>query len=141
MTNNPLKCVVLVDDNAPDNFVHRRMLARAGIADTVNEFEYAEDALRFLRSPDRPAVDLLIVDINMPRMDGYQFAEEYRKLFPELKAKMPMVILTSSVDPSDEFWTQSHPEISGLVRKPLEIEALEPFVRKTAEESPAAQHG
>ena len=125
--------VVLVDDSAPDNYVHRLMMKRAGFARNISDFEYAEDALDYLGSTARPEVDLVIVDINMPRMDGYEFADAYHKLVADQKIDAPIYILTSSIDPSDEERANQHPGIAGFLSKPLEMDALfDIFFRRRA---------
>lgn len=116
--------ILFVDDSAEDSFFVRRVLKKTCPDRTVYEFTYAEEALHFLRSPGRPPVDLALVDIAMPRMDGFEFVELYSNLYPELRGAARLFIMSSSLDPSDQARALAHPIISGYVKKPLTPEVL-----------------
>ena len=100
-------------------FFLRRSLEKAVPDAEVHVFGYAEDALRYLRSPNRPHVDLLLIDISMPRMTGFEFADAYLELYPELRGNAPVYILSSSLDPTDQARALEHPAVSGYLEKPL----------------------
>ena len=68
--------VVLVDDNEPDNIYHEAVLRRVGFAGDVQVFEHTPDALRFLRACDPKEQTLVLLDVNMPGMNGWEFAQQ-----------------------------------------------------------------
>ena len=57
----------------------------------VTSFALALEALDLLQSPDRPEIDLIISDINMPQMNGLEFVERTQKLCPEV----PVILITA----------------------------------------------
>lgn len=111
--------ILALEDSSSDLFFLRRSLQKVLPESRLHEFVYAEDAIRFLKSPERPHLDLLLVDINMPRMTGFEFADAYLELYPELRGNAPVYIVSSSLDPSDQALAKAHPAISGYVEKPI----------------------
>jgi CheY-like chemotaxis protein len=130
-----LETILIVDDSSADNYAGRRLLTKAAIARDVRDFTSAEAALAYLRSPGRPHINLILVDINMPRMNGFQFADEYEQLYPELKANTRVVMLSASLNPADQQRAESHPAIDGFMQKPIDIGQLQIFLSRLEEEA------
>ncbi len=87
--------ILALDDSASDLFFLRRQLRKAAPDCELHEFKYAEDALRFLKSPDRPALDLVLVDINIPRTNGFDFVADFAALYPELRGDARVYVTSS----------------------------------------------
>lgn len=121
---------MVLEDTSSDLFFLRRALSKSGSDVELHEFHYAEDALHFLKSPERPKLDLLLVDVNMPRMTGFEFADAYAALYPELRGNAPVYILSSSLDPQDKERAEAHPSISGFLEKPVAKDAIEVLLSK-----------
>lgn len=82
--------ILVVDDAATVRLYHRKLLDDAGWQ--VDEAVNGVEALERVHAQDADApFDLYIVDINMPRMDGYSFVRELRKLDPRHQAPVLMV--------------------------------------------------
>jgi two-component system chemotaxis response regulator CheY len=84
------KRILIVDDAATVRMYHRKILGDAGwhIADANNGIEALE---RVHAQDDGEHYDLYVVDINMPRLDGYGFVRELRRLGAEHQAPVLMV--------------------------------------------------
>ncbi len=67
---------------------------------------------------------LIFLDINMPVMDGWEFAEAFSKLDQEQKGNSKIIMLTSSINPDDKERASQLSSISGFQSKILSIEAL-----------------
>jgi CheY-like chemotaxis protein len=113
-----LKTIILIDDSESDNFFHSLIIEEAKVADRIATFEYAEKALTYLQQTSDIDVELIFLDINMPRMDGFQFLEDYNKLNDNQKAKA-VIMLTTSLNPLDEMRAKTFSEIKGFRNKPL----------------------
>ncbi len=88
--NQPHKRILVVDDAATVRMYHRKILSDAGwhTDEASNGIEALERVLA--QDADKP-FDLYVVDVNMPRMDGYGFVRELRRLDPVHQAPVLMV--------------------------------------------------
>ncbi len=120
---NKLNCVMLIDDNEDDNFFHKIVLKEAGVTDNIKVAESGIEALEFLTNGgDIP--ELMFLDINMPKMNGWEFLNEYRKLRVDQRAQVIIIMLTTSLNPADSEKAHQIPEINGFETKPLTKEKL-----------------
>ena len=124
---------MLVDDNMDDNFYHERIIRKNNAADTIVVKESGIEALEYLEST-RDAVNILpgliILDINMPGMNGWEFLDEFNKLDEELQSKMVVIMLTTSVNPADEAMAKTYDILADFKTKPLTKEMLEDILTK-----------
>lgn len=134
-----LNCVLLIDDDEATNFINQMVIKRAGITDTIEVALNGREALEFLTNSGKheketehpfPQPMLILLDINMPVMDGWEFLEAYHKLPESQKAEIVIVMLTTSLNPDDTQRAAEISEISGFRSKPLTIELVEDIMRK-----------
>ena len=125
-----LNCILLIDDDEPTNFLNKLIIEEAECAVNVQVEQSATDALDYLTTEDVDVAgsgstpDLIFLDINMPAMDGWEFLEEYQKLTPAQKARVIVVMLTTSYNPEDEVKARNHGLIAEFRNKPLTTEML-----------------
>jgi two-component system response regulator len=90
--------ILLVEDNAGDALLTREALRDAKMANTLEWVQDGVEAMAFLRREgryaDAPMPDLILLDLNMPRMDGREVLAELKN-DPALK-HIPVVVLTTS---------------------------------------------
>lgn len=118
-----LREVLVVDDSDADLLYARLILEAAGVADKVSTFETAHDVLDYLQRPEGHAVDVILLDLNMPEMNGFEFLEAYQKLHRAQRARAVVVMLTSSPDPADQARALSFDCVKGYVVKPIDLAA------------------
>ena len=120
--------VVLIDDSEPDLLFSTLMVERSGAARAVQAFDSAREALAWLDSPEAHDVDLILLDINMPGMDGFEFLREFEARSPG-SAAPPIVMLTSSPDPDDQRRAQAHASVRGYLVKPITLDVARDLAR------------
>jgi len=95
--------ILLVDDNADDILIAKRAFKECDIRNKVYVTYDGDEAIQFLRKEDKykdvPTSGLVILDLNMPKVDGFEVLETI-KGDDKLKS-IPIIVLTSSSRPED----------------------------------------
>ncbi|GGG43050.1 response regulator [Hymenobacter glacieicola] len=115
-----LSCILLVDDDKTTNFLNRLLLENLGVADRVLVAENGREALRLIEqnSTEETCPALILLDINMPVMNGFDFLDAYQDLSFDHKQSVVIVMLTTSLNPRDVARLQQLPT-NGFMNKPL----------------------
>jgi CheY-like chemotaxis protein len=137
MIDQPIE-VLLVEDSVSDAKLFQRWLSESDLVKSIHLVHDGESALGFLRGDgrfaDTPRPDLLMLDINLPRMSGLEVLAEV-KSDPAL-AEIPVVMITSSVFESDHQKAQDL-QVDLFLSKPADadeftalVESVEAFWQK-----------
>lgn len=129
---NKLNCILLVDDDIATNFINKKIIQKAEIAEQVHVAMNGKEAIDYLCNKGKfepkencfPKPELILLDINMPVLDGWDFIDCYRKLDDNYKQNIVIVMLSSSFNPEDKAKADSIPEISEFRQKPMSKGAL-----------------
>lgn len=108
--------ILYVEDNPDNRNLVRRVLNAEGYA--VVEAAQAEQAFRKLESED---IDLILMDINMPDMDGYTLTAKIKKM--EKYRNIPIVAVTANVMRGDRE-KSLEAGCDGYIQKPIDIDTL-----------------
>lgn len=118
-----LQEILLVDDNPADNFIHKSVIERLQAAVKVTVTEDGAQALDYLRqiaqSPQRQMPELIFLDINMPRMNGWEFLDQLEKMPDLMENTIVVMMLTTSLHPDDQAAADQRDELAGFLNKPL----------------------
>lgn len=120
----PIERILLIDDEEVDQRQYARIITRSQLAGDLITFFYADEALDFLLSRDSPEIDLIFLDINIPRMDGFEFLDA---LIEAKGLVEPTVIfmLSTSLDPADKARALSYEAVKAFIDKPLRLKDIE----------------
>lgn len=121
-----MKNVLLVDDDLIFNFLSTKMLERMGFIGHIDTALNGQQALKlfndyFIKIKVLP--DIILLDLNMPIMDGFEFIEAFRNLNLPGKDKVRIIIVSSSQNPDDMARARQLGVIQYL-DKPLNEETL-----------------
>lgn len=130
---NQMPQFLLIDDDAVNNFITRTIIKKTlGKVDII-EFTQPEQGLQYLKDykRDEPTngETILLLDINMPVMTGWDFLKNFNELPREQIQHFKIYILTSSISPKDLELANQNPHIIDLIHKPFNTNKLLKLVR------------
>jgi CheY-like chemotaxis protein len=130
------KNFLLVEDEANDRFLMEREFKQSlayGRLDTASDgvegIEYLEGKGQYADRSKYPLPDAILLDLKMPRMDGFQFLEWLRSRGPLGLRRLPVIVLSSSILRQDMERAYALGADS-YVTKPQDLEGLHQFVEK-----------
>lgn len=115
--------ILLVEDNPGDAFLTKEALRESRFSHRLSVVEDGEEAIQFLRREgkyhDAPWPDLILLDLNLPKMDG-------RELLAEIKEDtqlrhIPVIVLTTS-DARQDVWGAYKLHANCYLTKPIQME-------------------
>lgn len=123
---NDTKKIMLVDDDCMFILIHRRMLELSGITAEIQTASSGKEALELLLESEKAKdalPDVILLDLTMPGMDGFEFLANLEKLRIPEADKMKIIIVTSSADPRDKARLTRF-KIENYLQKPVQREVL-----------------
>lgn len=122
-----IKTIHVIDDDEIYSFTIDRVLTRAQIADKVVFFTDGKAAINFLtentNNPDQ-LPEMILLDINMPVMNGWGFLEAYAALLPQIKKKITLYVVSSSISAEDFALVKKNKVVTDYLVKPLTLDKL-----------------
>lgn len=126
---------IIVDDDAVNNFVCHRVIHMAFPYSGVKMFTDPEVALEYLKSEyDCSLKTILFLDINMPKLSGWDFLKILGELDPSITKNLKVYMLSSSIHLQDKARSAGSKNVWNFIAKPLTKEAVESTVKKLQEE-------
>ncbi len=125
-----LNSILLVDDDPDDNYYHQVIINDMNIVEHIDIVRNGIEAITYLKTENRTPPDIIFLDLNMPKMNGWEFLEQYKHLAPAQKSKILIVILTTSTNPDDIKRAKEIQEVTDFETKPLSKELLTEILRQ-----------
>lgn len=128
-----LDCILLVEDDDTINFYNQFLIQNLGITDNVVVTKNGKEALDYLEKAGKgeaKSPSLILLDINMPVMNGFEFIEAYEGLPENWKSQILVVMLTTSLHDADLQRAKAHPSIAEYFYKPMMEQGLNDLVEK-----------
>ena len=115
--------ILLVEDDAADAHLTRMAFEEGRVRVDLQHVENGEEAFAYLRGEGeyqgKPVPDLILLDLNMPRMDGREFLREVKQ-YEKLRA-IPVVVLTTS-DAESDIYASYDQGAAGFIVKPVSVD-------------------
>ncbi|MDG4715336.1 response regulator [Winogradskyella marincola] len=128
-----IKTLTLVDDDDIFVFLTTKIIEQTNLVDLIKVFGNGLDAINFLKE-NKNNVDalpeIILLDLSMPIMNGWQFLEKYNKLNPTIGKKITIYICSSSISPDDITRAKTISEVSDYIIKPITKDKLIDLIKK-----------
>jgi CheY-like chemotaxis protein len=124
------KCL-LIDDTVVDRFIHGKLLSHYKVAASIDECSSGKEGLVYLESTiiAEKVPDLILLDLMMPEMDGFEFLRPYNSLVTKFKKKPLLFMVSSTEDERDISRAKANEHIVKLLRKPLRPDYLVELIK------------
>jgi CheY-like chemotaxis protein len=121
---------LVIDDSYIDRLVSGMVIKRTFNID-VHEASDGQQGLDWLQTQKQLSKNRLIIllDIMMPKMNGFEFLERFDRLDQSLRADTTIVMLSSTLDPADRKRAEKHPAVKKLLSKPLSANELKELLK------------
>ena len=121
------KAIWIVDDDAIYQIIVNKIIQRSELFSAISSFKNGRDAIDNLHhaaaiNGDLP--DIILLDINMPIMDGWEFMEAMALVKPNLSKEIVVYIVSSSIAIEDKSKSKSYENILGYLSKPITVNDL-----------------
>lgn len=128
--------VLLIDDSDADNFFHKITIKKSTLCEKVETFTSAAEALKRLTTAaasNAEMPDIILLDINIPLVDGWEFLERYGREVDEAHRTPKIFMLSTSLNPKDRVRAEEHPLVEGYYSKPLETKSFIEMIKHILE--------
>jgi two-component SAPR family response regulator len=117
---------IVIDDSKLDCFIAEKIIKNTGKSGSIRSFQQAKDALDFISTAptDDQADTIVLVDIQMPLMNGFEFVEEFEKLPMSITSHYTIYIISSSINENDLSRVHNYPSVKQFLNKPLNSNSL-----------------
>ncbi|WP_159476529.1 two-component system response regulator [Dyadobacter sp. 3J3] len=128
-----INLICVIDDDQIYTFLIKRIIEHAEVAENTIFFKNGLDALQFFvdkKMQPEELPELILLDINMPILDGWQFLAGYSKLKPVIEKEMTLYMTSSSDDQDDYNRAMAIDSVKDFIRKPIDVDMLKKLVEQ-----------
>ena len=122
----------IVDDDEIILYLAEKIIKKSDFSEKLEKFSNGKSALerlKFSLKVGENVPDVIMFDLNMPEMNGWEFIKQLNAIFEEENVHIPTFIFTSSIDPADLERSYSFSNVKGYIPKPLTTIKLDKILR------------
>ena len=126
MIDEPLH-ILIIDDDEINNFIAAKLIDKIPPKAKVSTCVNGQEGINFVRNKlnnQNEFPDIIFLDINMPLMNGWEFLEEYEQIKNDIKKKVTINMLSSSVYNDDITKAETYSTVNKFISKPLTIDKI-----------------
>ena len=116
-----IKRIILIDDEPIVTMLNSRMIEKVNKNIERLSFNNPREALKYLETNK---ADLILLDINMPEMNAWEFLNHMQNLL----LNHTVIIVSSSINPQDRVKASTYKNVKGFLNKPLMVDDLKLFL-------------
>jgi CheY-like chemotaxis protein len=120
--STPFPHFIIIDDSQLDCFIGEKIIQNTGAYSSIKSYTQATDALEQIKNSDpgqADAITIIVLDIQMPVMNGFQFVEAFERLSENIRSKYAIFMFSSSINENDKNRMENHPSILKFYGKPI----------------------
>ena len=124
---------MLIDDNEVDLKINSKIITISKLFDEIIVCQSGDQALAYINKnidTEENLPDFILLDIQMPEMDGFEFLELFKKFPDPVKDKCLIAMLSSTLDFGDIKKAEANPYVIKLLKKPLFPKELEEVLKR-----------
>lgn len=120
--------LLMIDDNPIEHLIMQKMLANYHLFPNAVHSIDAKIIIQFFMEKQKlkeQLPDLIFLDLNMPRFNGWDFLTRFNELYPLLAKTIDVYIVSSSINPKDHIRCKKYAFVKSFLMKPLKKQTLE----------------
>jgi CheY-like chemotaxis protein len=121
------KIIWVIDDDFIYQTIIHKLIQKSGVFSAHSSFMNGKEAINTLKNTlgeNDFLPDIILLDINMPVMDGWEFMEEIKMIKSKISKKIIIYIVSSSIALEDKNKSKTFPDIFGYIPKPISVADL-----------------
>lgn len=126
--------VLCIDDDPISVMLCKKVITRSQFAAKTDSANNGENALQYLQatveSPDSTYPEIILLDLNMPIMNGWEFLENYERRFAPTHVSTKIIVLSSTIDPEDVRKSKQFSTVLDFISKPITVDSLKEVEQK-----------
>jgi CheY-like chemotaxis protein len=123
--------ILVIDDDDIFIFLTRKMLQSTGMVESITVCRSATEAIELLHTMDGNWPDVILLDLNMPEMNGWEFLQQYQLLVKHVKTPPRLYVVSSSIADNDTERAKKIKGVDGYIAKPLTNDRIIGMIRET----------
>ncbi|MFD2917387.1 response regulator [Psychroserpens luteus] len=132
---NKIDIACIIDDDPIFIFGAKRMMELSDFCNSFMIFKNGQEAINNLKSimlAGEEIPEVILLDINMPIMDGWEFLDEFTQI--ESHKLITIYIVSSSIDPVDLQRAKRYENVSNFIIKPIAIQTLKNILQEVSQD-------
>ncbi|SEG44834.1 response regulator [Flavobacterium urumqiense] len=121
------KTIWVIDDDIIYQIIVNKIIEKSEMFSSISSFKNGKEALDAVTNSfndNETLPDIILLDINMPIMDGWEFMEGMTLLKPSITKQIIVYVVSSSIAAEDKNKAKTYPDILGYLSKPVNINDL-----------------
>jgi len=124
---------IIIDDSRLDCFIAEKIIQNSGTYSSVKSYMEATEAYEAIKNGligDDSVITIIILDIQMPVMNGFQFVEVFEQLPKEIQSKFAIFLFSSSINENDKNRLDNYPSIIRFYSKPISKDTVAQMIEQ-----------
>jgi len=118
----PKPIFLIIEDNLIDQLVITQLLKKVLEIDQIVIANNGKEGIEWLTTQKKNQSLIILLDIQMPIMNGFEFLDAFEKLNKEIRKEIQIYVLSSTLDPDELEHISKNDNVTGFLNKPFPIE-------------------